>query len=66
MTRLWLCFAILILLVGSLSGQATLTVLTTNLPQGTVGVLYQAWRRMAAFSLIPGLSPTDLFPLAWS
>src|SRR5207249_795306 len=40
MTRIWLCVAILILLVGSLSGQATLTILTTSLPQGTVGVFY--------------------------
>lgn len=56
MTRLWLCLAILILLVGSLSGQATLTILTTNLPQGTVGVPYQA-----------GLAATGgVFPYSWS
>jgi len=42
MTRLWLCFTILVLWVGLLSGQgqAPLTVVTTNLPQGTVGFFY--------------------------
>lgn len=40
MTRLWLGFTILVLWVGLLSAQAPPTVATTNLPQGTVGVLY--------------------------
>jgi hypothetical protein len=40
MTRLWLCFTSLVLWVGLLSAQAPLTVVTTSLPQGTVGFFY--------------------------
>jgi hypothetical protein len=40
MTRLWLCFTILLLWAGLLSGQAPLVVTTTRLPLGNVGVPY--------------------------
>jgi hypothetical protein len=56
MTRSWRCFAIVLLLAGPLFAQFPLSVVTSSLPQGTIGTLYSA-----------GLAATGgVYPYTWT